>query len=289
MAAVVVRPTLNKSPSLGDLEGPTSSFCEAGSPCIISPLSRNLKRSLSQDFLSLQRNDWFLSENADEMPALVTGTRKRKDDFHCQMIPQTREAEARSGHLTFQQWALGRILCMLLQRSVSKPCRCSPPFSNVTHWSVSKKAYKRPVGEEEIRSIVKHEPSNSFYVKLKESAIPKDWSNDPHHLKLGASFNGSDEQDVSESFKSEFAMPDPLPVIENHGYNQGLVLIDGGDGKYYLWHDVSDDVFELYERNLTKILSKFGQNPGFKGSKLKKLGLVGYRLPPGDSDPWKLW
>lgn len=46
-------------------------------------------------------------------------------------------------------------------------------------------------------------------------------------------------------------MPDPIPVIENHGYNQGLVLIDGGDGKYYLWHDVSDDVFEVYERNLT--------------------------------------
>lgn len=84
-------------------------------------------------------------------------------------------------------------------------------------------------------------------------------------------------------------MPDLTPVIENHGYNQGLVLIDGGDGKYYLWHDVSDDVFEVYGRNLSKIVSTFGQNPGIKGSKLMRLGLVGYRLPPGNSDPWKLW
>lgn len=39
------------------------------------------------------------------------------------------------------------------------------------------------------------------------------------------------------------------------GIVKGLVLMDGGDGKYYLWHDVSDDALEGYERNLTKILS----------------------------------
>lgn len=71
---------------------------------------------------------------------------------------------------------------------------------------------------------------------------------------------------MSADLKADFAMPDPIAVIENCGA-MGLVLIDGGDKKYYLWHDDSDVVAELFEPNLAKILFTFDEIWGFRNPK----------------------
>ena len=49
-----------------------------------------------------------------------------------------------------------------------------------------------------------------------------------------------------------------------------LFLLDGGDGKYYLWNIISDDVARIEEPNLQKILAKPGSE-GLSGIKLTVL------------------
>lgn len=61
-------------------------------------------------------------------------------------------------------------------------------------------------------------------------------------------------------------MPNPLPII---AYKQNRIwLIDGRNGKFYLWQDVEDFVGEVYERNLAIILSI----AGLKKTKWRRLG-----------------
>ena len=44
-------------------------------------------------------------------------------------------------------------------------------------------------------------------------------------------------------FKSQFGMPNPVPVVVDR--NDGLWLIASGDGKYYFWETVADYIFEI--------------------------------------------
>lgn len=73
-------------------------------------------------------------------------------------------------------------------------------------------------------------------------------------LDLDFCFNGKAAEDnLTEEFKTQYDMPNPPPIIV---YKQnGMWLLDGGNGKFYLWRDAEGFVGEVYEHNLAIILS----------------------------------
>lgn len=75
---------------------------------------------------------------------------------------------------------------------------------------------------------------------------------------------------MTEEFKTQYDMPNPLPIIVHKP--DRVWLIDGGNGKIYLWQDVEDFVGEFYEHHLAKILSTLAKNRGLKGTKWRRLG-----------------
>lgn len=87
---------------------------------------------------------------------------------------------------------------------------------------------------------------------------------------------------LADDFKNDYALPTPHPVLTSGPY----FLIDGGNGRCYLWHDKSDCVMELYERNLVNVLSTLRSDAGRWGlvrrgiSSLEIQG-CGKDLPPG--------
>ena len=103
--------------------------------------------------------------------------------------------------------------------------------------------------------MIKDEPTQSFYIKLKPSVIPAHWRNDPDSLSLDYHFNSVDEESNIPDMKSRFGLPNPIPIIKQQ--REGYWLIDGGDGKHYIWEDIEGIVLEVYERDLAKILATF--------------------------------
>jgi hypothetical protein len=63
--------------------------------------------------------------------------------------------------------------------------------------------------------------------------------------------------------KADHNIPDARPVITDMMH---LFLLNGGDGKYYLWNNISDDVARIEEPNLREILAKIGSE-GLSGIK----------------------
>lgn len=137
-------------------------------------------------------------------------------------------------------------------------------------------------GEQELECISKYEPADSLYIKLEQSLNPPGWSNDPSNLCLDDYSNRKvPEENLTETFKTQYHMPNPLPIIV-HG-NLGLWLIYGGDGKFYLWQYVKDYMGKVYKRNLAITLSTLRKGPEFKWRRLGHLGFG----PPSDFDaPW---
>lgn len=60
---------------------------------------------------------------------------------------------------------------------------------------------------------------------------------------------------VVPDFQKHLGLPNPRPVLCKNSENN--FLVDGGNGKYYLYNDISDYVMELYERNLDNILTVY--------------------------------
>lgn len=72
-------------------------------------------------------------------------------------------------------------------------------------------------------------------------------------------------------FQSQFGMQNPVPVVDR---KDELWLIDSVDGNYYFWEAVADSIFEIYERNLAKLLSTISENGGLAGAKFRAPGIV---------------
>lgn len=87
-------------------------------------------------------------------------------------------------------------------------------------------------------------------------------------------------------FQSQLGMPNPIAIVVNRKY--GLWLIDSGDGKYYFWEDLADSIFEIYERNLAKILSTISKNGGLAGTNFRRLGIVGCEGIPNYNAKWEV-
>lgn len=124
-------------------------------------------------------------------------------------------------------------------------------------------------------------PETCPYVKLEPSEVPDGWYNNPRSLGVFDFFCPTDECYLTDGFKNDFALPNPRPVLTSGPY----FLIDGGNGRYYLWHDESDFMMELYERNLDNILSTLRSDAGRWGLVRRQIGSLGdAKEIPG---PWE--
>lgn len=173
---------------------------------------------------------------------LQTGyTHKRKDDIHHLMIPQTREVEARSGYLQGLS-----VLCFKgipfppLPASLQHRAHDARPSQNQI--LNKKKAYEQPLREKRNRT---HSQTRADKSPLFQSStiprFPKGWSNEPENHGFDEFFNESEEQDISVDLKTEHTMPHPIPShLKLWFQRRTLLLIDSGDGKYYVWEPVSE-------------------------------------------------
>lgn len=81
--------------------------------------------------------------------------------------------------------------------------------------------------EPEIGCVIKDDPTQSFYIKLKPSVIPAHWRNDPVLLSLNCYFRRR-EQYATHEKSVRIATPVEIIIREECG---GYWLIDGGDGE----------------------------------------------------------
>lgn len=135
--------------------------------------------------------------------------------------------------------------------------------------------------------MTEDERKSCSYVWVEPSKIPDDWSNDPDSLGVFDSFcpTETDNDYVVPLFQKNLGLPNPRPVLCKH--SESKFLIDGGNGRYYLWHDIIDWVTELYERNLDNILSILRSNTGCRGEIAGIFRVVGCICgPKEDPGPW---
>lgn len=98
------------------------------------------------------------------------------------------------------------------------------------------------------------------------SDVPYGWTNDPAYLRAQIYFkDGSDN--IKKKLKEKYKIPNAYPILNDRSC---LYLIDGGDQKYYLWNDTSDDVAKIDESDRQKILKAIGEH-GVTGLKYKIL------------------
>lgn len=121
------------------------------------------------------------------------------------------------------------------------------------------------------RRVHQYESTSTLCFKFKPFAIPAGWLNDPDELSLNYCFRGV-EENMRVPFQSQFSMPNPVPVLVDR--KDGLWLIDSVDGNYHFWEAVADSIFEIYERNLAKLLSIISESGGLAGTKFRALGIV---------------
>jgi hypothetical protein len=93
------------------------------------------------------------------------------------------------------------------------------------------------------------------YVELRTCEVPSGWTNHPASLGINVYFTGGTDN-VKATLRADHDIPDARPIIRFT--NKYTFLLDGGDGKYYLWNIVSDYVARIEEPNLEEILAKLG-------------------------------
>lgn len=101
------------------------------------------------------------------------------------------------------------------------------------------------------------------YVELRTCDVPCGWTNHPAYLGADIYFAG-EINNIKTTLKADYNIPDARPVITDM---KDLFLLDGGDGKYYLWNNISGDVARIEEPNLEEILAKLGSE-GLSGIKM---------------------
>jgi hypothetical protein len=88
-------------------------------------------------------------------------------------------------------------------------------------------------------------------VELRTCEVPSGWTNHPASLGIIVYFT-SETDNVKATLRADHDIPDARPIITD----KYTFLLDGGDGKYYLWNIVSDYVARIEEPNLEEILVK---------------------------------
>lgn len=152
--------------------------------------------------------------------------------------------------------------------------------------------------ENGLGSVSKYGPTDSLYIKLEQFMIPSGWSNDPLCLHLACcSHRRVVEENLMKEFKTQFNLPNPLPILVNIQYRQyrqygqqyrllrRLMLIDGGNEKFYVWQDIENCLGEFYERDLAMLLFAIGKDPDYTRLQWRKLGHLRSRHADFDA-PW---
>lgn len=127
------------------------------------------------------------------------------------------------------------------------------------------------------------EQKSRSYVWVEPTKIPDDRSNDPDSLGILDYFCPTDYSYVVPDFQKHLGLPNPRPVLCKNSENN--FLVDGGNGKYYLYNDISDYVMKLYERNLDNILSILRSDAGRRGLVFRYIGCI--CGPKEDPGPWQ--
>ncbi len=117
--------------------------------------------------------------------------------------------------------------------------------------------------------------SSTFHVQLEESKVPNGWSNHPTQLSVNNNFTELKNDHAKIALQHDFGIPNSRPILVN---KRRTYLIDGGNQKYYTWNDVRDEVNEVRERNLEKILTTLSSARGGECSGLGReyLGTLKY-------------
>jgi hypothetical protein len=85
------------------------------------------------------------------------------------------------------------------------------------------------------------------YVELRTYQVPYGWSNHPAMLGVGVSYD-----DYKNTMMTKYNIPDTRPILTDR---KAWYLVEGGDKKYYLYCDISDEVWRIEEPSLPKILA----------------------------------
>jgi hypothetical protein len=81
---------------------------------------------------------------------------------------------------------------------------------------------------------------------------------------LEPTYYTGESNNIRARLKADYNIPDARPILNDMMYT---FLLEGGDGKYYLWNNVSDDVDRIEEpNNLPEILARLGRE-GLQGLK----------------------
>ena len=64
--------------------------------------------------------------------------------------------------------------------------------------------------------------------------------------------NGRSYEYYKEVMTTVYNIPDTRPILTD---NKCWYLVEGGDKKYYLWNDISDEMARIEEPSLKKILA----------------------------------
>ena len=100
-------------------------------------------------------------------------------------------------------------------------------------------------------------------MELRTCEVPPGWTNHPAYLGADIYFTG-EINNIKTTLKADYNIPDARPIITDM---MDLFLLDGGDGKYYVWNMVSGDVARIEEPNLEEILAKL-ESEGLSGIKM---------------------
>lgn len=91
------------------------------------------------------------------------------------------------------------------------------------------------------------------YTLLDDWEFPWGWSNDPQSLQVANHFTGLKKDQVKVvPLKNDFGIPDARPILVDRVDTH---LIDGGNGKYYLWREARGTVYEIAETDIICTLS----------------------------------
>ena len=95
-------------------------------------------------------------------------------------------------------------------------------------------------------------------MELESSKVPRGWLNHPDELGVHIHFRGTDD-DIKMRLKDEFNIHNARPVLTD---GKTMYLVEGGDGHYYLWNDLSGYAARLEVRGLDQILSLLDGDQG---------------------------
>jgi hypothetical protein len=100
------------------------------------------------------------------------------------------------------------------------------------------------------------------YVELRTCEVPCGWSNHPRRLGVNIHFTGETDN-IRDMLKADYNLPNARPILLDR---QLTYILDGGDGKYYMYNHICGDLGRIEEPDLRKILAKLGRE-GLSGIK----------------------